>query len=953
MSLIIFGLMIFYLVGGISEAYIPEPKSEIRFGYGMSYKYHGKMLHGLNRYHLMVAMEIPDLRMAEYYTPFEDDPTFCDKWRGNPATLILYLTCKNVWPAYMAMVARIRENRKRVYHIMTKEIPAVIPGYDTEPISEPHFHSTLKQRKKRFISDVISLGMQGVSAYLQYKKQSKIEKGLKRLQSRVGKNEKRIEAMEDDMISLAETTLHNMQNLRSDLQSQGMYLRALSGQVKDLKEEVAGNKVRTLDNSNSLRFLSGLMTVMLSDCTRYNTLYERAITELGHFLEAMDTLSTNMLSHTVVAPDVLEALIQHVKQELIEKYPDYELVLDQVHEYYNLPVSTFFYSNGSLVIHIPLYIKPKLQEPLLLYDIASIPVPYHMNEALISDEESSHVYTHVKPSTEILAMSSDTYINLNYKQLEQCMQYNVVYFCQHMYLVKHNSEHTCESAIYHRKEAELIKSKCDIQYFPYLNPEPAILDAGDHLLLGNLPQPWSYMCNHNDQIPNPIKGGPYVIIKKADLCQCSLSAGTWYLQDNIVYCTESLDTQLTLYYSTNMAVVIYQAIEKAENEEVTDVTLYKEEVTWDPDEPGMIVEMDDDLVLEHDIDSVPYERVIQNAKDRKYYSRQDLAVALTESESWFSGDHPFLLFVALAAVITVVVTVVVIIVTYKVCGNKIRLHKLNTLVGTMLATLGKMSHTPAIEAAAVMKENEDGNCYLTEYELIEVLIKLVAVFLAAYLVYKIAKRLLNFYNSTNLAQIQTRLTLFSFLTMDRTDIYLQLFNARNSCAVDLHIGSIFGNPEDLAFVGQFQTGQIRLEQNLFFDYLNIDWTTSALSLLDLELQMPAVLPVPLHLKFLMRKLFHVPNTLHRIIAYNPNSRKVYVLSKVYEVSVVDVQVEEGCVQPAPSDSPFHSFQYVAGDNTPLQHGSVNNLEHVQPNNVALLHGVHGLDMISSGSASTI
>ena len=49
-----------------------EPKSEIRFGWGISFEYHGQMLHGLNRYYLMVGIHIPELRMARmarYYTP--------------------------------------------------------------------------------------------------------------------------------------------------------------------------------------------------------------------------------------------------------------------------------------------------------------------------------------------------------------------------------------------------------------------------------------------------------------------------------------------------------------------------------------------------------------------------------------------------------------------------------------------------------------------------------------------------------------------------------------------------------------------------------------------------------------------------------------------------------------------------------------------------------------------
>ena len=77
---------------------------------------------------------------------------------------------------------------------------------------------------------------------------------------------------------------------------------------------------------------------------------------------------------------------------------------------------SFDYQEGILGIQIPLLIKPRLQEPLVLFNIKSIPVPFHVNEALVDESESKYTYTQVPTTTEILAMSSDTNINLDYKE---------------------------------------------------------------------------------------------------------------------------------------------------------------------------------------------------------------------------------------------------------------------------------------------------------------------------------------------------------------------------------------------------------------------------------------------------------------------------------------------------------------------------------------------------------
>ena len=232
------------------------------------------------------------------------------------------------------------------------------------------------------------------------------------------------------------------------------------------------------------------------------------------------------------------------------------------------------------MIHISFYIKSRNQEPLFLYGIRTIPVPYHMNEELIDESESKSTYTKVKP-TRTLAMGSNTQINLDYDQLVHCVKYNILFFCEQMFLEKQGNEHTCESAINTNQNEKLMKQKCTIEYYPKLDPDPDILDAGNYLLLGNFPSPWDYFCKQKDEIPAPISGSSYVIIKKCDLCQSSLSAGSWYLEANIAYCTEDPDnpsTQLTLYYTVNMATVIYQFQEKLKTEGITDLTLFTEQI---------------------------------------------------------------------------------------------------------------------------------------------------------------------------------------------------------------------------------------------------------------------------------------------------------------------------------------------------------------------------------------
>ena len=41
---------------------------------------------------------------------------------------MLYETCTQVWPAYLATINKLEHSKQRIKYIMEKEIPAVVPN---------------------------------------------------------------------------------------------------------------------------------------------------------------------------------------------------------------------------------------------------------------------------------------------------------------------------------------------------------------------------------------------------------------------------------------------------------------------------------------------------------------------------------------------------------------------------------------------------------------------------------------------------------------------------------------------------------------------------------------------------------------------------------------------------------------------------------------------------------
>ena len=99
----------------------------------------------------------------------------------------------------------------------------------------------------------------------------------------------------------------------------------------------------------------------------------------------------------------------------------------------------------------------------------------------------------------------------------------------------------------------------------------------------------------------------------------------------------------------------------------------------------------------------------------------------------------------------------------------------------------------------------------------------------------------------------------------------------------MYMGTILGNPEDIYCKGHFIAGSISLDQKSSYDFIDLKWNTVALSLKDLDLHMPKILQVSRWKKSKVRQMFKSNNSYYRIVAHNPNARKVRSVTDAYNL----------------------------------------------------------------------
>ena len=123
-------------------------------------------------------------------------------------------------------------------------------------------------------------------------------------------------------------------------------------------------------------------------------------------------------------------------------------------------------------------------------------------------------------------------------------------------MVKHRSQHNCESAICFDSNTEIIKENCEFQYFyNKTDVKPAVLDGGNEIILANWPKSKYVICKDNEY-PIKIPRHPYVLLKRSVLCNCDIHAEEHSLLESIALCPGK-QSNMTIYYTVNTAFMPY------------------------------------------------------------------------------------------------------------------------------------------------------------------------------------------------------------------------------------------------------------------------------------------------------------------------------------------------------------------------------------------------------------
>ena len=186
-----------------------------------------------------------------------------------------------------------------------------------------------------------------------------------------------------------------------------------------------------------------------------------------------------------------------------------------------------------------------------MYQLETVPVP------ILDRNNEAQSYTHLQVRKPDIALNSETYISLRHQELRSCKRIGCEFCCEELFVVKHKSSYSCESAIYFNLTTDIIRNNCNFDfYFNNTDVTPTILDGGDEIVLANWPNDKHIICNVNNDIPVKIPSHPYILVNRKVLCNCRIEVDNHYLLESLAACDNKAHN-LVMYFTINMAFTNY------------------------------------------------------------------------------------------------------------------------------------------------------------------------------------------------------------------------------------------------------------------------------------------------------------------------------------------------------------------------------------------------------------
>ena len=411
------------------------------------------------------------------------------------------------------------------------------------------------------VSAIGGLIMKGVYTWRNYKKSKAMTKAVEKLYEAQEIDHRRLTRLEGQTSLLAKIMktafqhidyrlLHLDTKLNYTVQHMTEFFKRTQTHFRFTWEALVSNRL-------AIHLLSSGSTMYDMVLQQYLHYYQN----YDHFLTGLDTLGTRRLTFQALDPDELDHFLSAIRRQLREERSPFELAFNHTYQFYAEPMVMFTNMHDQLLVSVPILLRLTTQNPLNLNSIDTVPMPFD-TEML---EDKNNEYTFINNSYPYMSLNEHNYTPLTKTQLRMCDKMGSTYYCQNSYVLRERMQHTCESAIYYKMDAKTITKHCQAKFAANVEFTPKVLDTGETMVLFNLPRPWILLCGQ-EKWPTEIEITTYKVVDRKEFCECSLTAGSFQLDETLVKCTPEINSEadghFKSYFTINKIIFDYLQAKK-------------------------------------------------------------------------------------------------------------------------------------------------------------------------------------------------------------------------------------------------------------------------------------------------------------------------------------------------------------------------------------------------------
>ena len=341
----------------------PELQRNIlNFGYGINYKYEGMLVHSFDRFYVVTKFMLPtigDLKFSKLdfdFTCTYMNKEYAPNTNSRKYLLELKTYCNKIKHFVSHYNKLMQSYNKTAHNIVENEIKLLLPQ--------------VSQRQRYGIIDTLVSGFfvlayEGISSFLQQKCENALHKAVNAMNNQASIQCNKLMKLDETMLM---NGIFNVETLEKLIKTVYEIHNTTCSHEKFFAGEHNHSLFRMLYTdplgiqqyaTNSLLFLR-----IIQD--KYMSLYRELITQLHTYVSAIRILAKGYLPNTLITPKQLHKILTEVKRSLHTTNPDYNLVLDRLHLYYDMQLVTFSIDKDmNLIIQFLVFIQPYTQKPII------------------------------------------------------------------------------------------------------------------------------------------------------------------------------------------------------------------------------------------------------------------------------------------------------------------------------------------------------------------------------------------------------------------------------------------------------------------------------------------------------------------------------------------------------------------------------------------------------------